>query len=891
MKTVKKEKRRKIAHIIQPAIVDKSSDLFVAQPITFETMKIAQKLAQEQVDVTLYYARFFDENISMPEEFQATRDLKRSILDIAAFEHKRKLPLIKDILDRLYEAASEAEYLIYTNVDIALMPHFYITVNQLIEKGYDAFFINRRTISKKYQSVSDIPLMYSEIGKPHGGQDCFVFKRSVYPEYYIGDICIGVPSFGKELVINLLCHATRFEEFKDLHLTFHLGNDRVWNYDENQDYRLHNINELKKIIKYYQESTKLPDHSWVDKIMAKLINPQIPEDKATIGVKNAQIPTKKLDIINSRQLGSMIHEAVAQLNADKNANAFQLLEEVSASLPKLIGLQYGKVLALARLKRTEEAIEILKRLLTAAPSHQQAQLLLDELSQTAKQTKKRVLTPINIYHCCVHKTASQWLKQILADARIYSYSGFQHHHLQTAMPNFGDKPLTERFLTEPFPQKTIVSPLYFSFDNFLTLPKPERYKAFFIMRDPRDLVISFYFSHTYSHSPNPKVLENRKILEKLSLTEGLLFTIEKMNERGHFSVLRSWIEAPEKDPDVLLLRYEDLTAPDNLVTFKKLFSHCQIQIPESVILALLQDYCFEKLSGGRNPGEEDHLSHYRKGIAGDWKNYFNDNISQKFKEVTGNLLTCLGYEAETMSDTQAISTKKFVRSDSNEQSKKLLVFTHIPKTGGGTLSSILSKNYAEDTILPLKYKSFTDVLTELSESQKKQIACCVGHIPFGLHEYFSKPAIYITLLRHPIDRVISLYYFILRQKVHRFHDELIAKQMTLKDFVVSGFEPVLNTQTRILAGLSGSPISRDELNMAKKNLEEHFFAVGTTEKFDDFLLMLQKRLGWKYISYQKKHVTYNRPRTEDIPGDVLKLIKERNELDLELYEFVKNQKW
>jgi hypothetical protein len=51
------------------------------------------------------------------------------------------------------------------------------------------------------------------------------------------------------------------------------------------------------------------------------------------------------------------------------------------------------------------------------------------------------------------------------------------------------------------------------------------------------------------------------------------------------------------------------------------------------------------------------------------------------------------------------------------------------------------------------------------------------------------------------------------------------------------------------------------------------------------------RLGWQDISYHKQNVTYNRPRTEDIPGDVLKIIKERNELDLELYEFVKNQKW
>ncbi len=714
------------------------------------------------------------------------------------------------------------------------------------------------------------------------------------------------------MLLNLLCHATQFEEFKDLHLTFHLGDDRVWRSDENKDYWHHNRNELKKVVKYYQESQQLPAHLWVDKIMA-IINPQIPEDMnipnaTTIGLENDKkayniSPTTELDISNPQQLGTMIHQAVVQLNANQNAKALKLLESILTIQPELIGLQYGKALALARLKRTEEAIEILQHILTVTPSYRQAQLLFDELSQTAKLIEKKNLTPINIYHCCVHKTASQWLMQILADARIYHNSGFKHYHLQSAMPSaFKGKALTERLLTEPLPQKTIVSPLYFSFDNFFALPKPNFYKAFFVMRDPRDLVISLYFSHKYSHQATENILKHRKLLNGLSLTEGLLFTIEKMNKKSHFAVLRSWIEAPEKDPNVLLLRYEDLIAPNNLGVFKKLFSHCDLQIPESVILALLQDYRFEKLSGGRNIGEEDHLSHYRKGIAGDWKNYFNDTINQKFKEVTGDLVTVLGYEASNlpkneMSSAPAISTKLSMPSYSKSESNKVLIFAHIPKAGGTTLKSIIRQNYAEDTIFEryhLKNETYTDILQKLSEQELKKIKCYVGHFCVGIHQNLPYPATYITLLRNPIDRIISLYYFIIRNTTHRFHDELIAKQMSLKDFVVSGFAPIANTQTGKLAcieKISDSPVSMDDLRIAKQNLGEHFLAVGTTEKFDDFLQILQKRFGWQDISYHKQNVTNNRLRIEDIPKSILKLIAERNELDLELYEFVKNRKW
>ena len=62
---------------------------------------------------------------------------------------------------------TNAEYLVYTNVDIALMPYFYSSVCKLIEHGLDAFVIIRRTISKQYLSVLEPPDMYTEIGQQH----------------------------------------------------------------------------------------------------------------------------------------------------------------------------------------------------------------------------------------------------------------------------------------------------------------------------------------------------------------------------------------------------------------------------------------------------------------------------------------------------------------------------------------------------------------------------------------------------------------------------------------------------------------------------------------------------------------------------------------------------
>lgn len=240
---------RTVAHLVNPVLVTKSSDLFVAQPVTYETMRVAREFARGRVEVMLLSAQYPEDRSVIPEGFRPTPDLERSVLDFGTFRQARKLPLLADVLDRLFEG-SDAEYLIFTNVDIALMPHFYIAVDRLIEEGYDALVINRRVISGRLTSVRDIPLMYTEIGTAHEGHDCFVFRREIYPRYKLGVVCIGVPWVGRALLWNLACHAKSFKECTNEHLTFHLGpgNDQAWQGKEHADYQAHNVQELLRIL-------------------------------------------------------------------------------------------------------------------------------------------------------------------------------------------------------------------------------------------------------------------------------------------------------------------------------------------------------------------------------------------------------------------------------------------------------------------------------------------------------------------------------------------------------------------------------------------------------------------------------------------------------------------
>ena len=241
----KKPGTLRLAHIINPAKVKKSSDLYRAQPITFKTMKVAKEFATHyapkgtSLDVTLYSAQFPWEGFRVPSNIKKTPRLSRSILDQGQFKVKRKLPLLKDILDRLYQV-SDADYFIFTNVDIGLLPHFYLTAAKIIESGTEAFVINRRTIGAYTGSTTQIPRMYAEIGQPHCGHDCFISKREIYPQFKLGSVCVGIRLVGRVLLWNLVRFAPTFKELKDYHLTFHIGEGKEWKNPAYLDYDYHN---------------------------------------------------------------------------------------------------------------------------------------------------------------------------------------------------------------------------------------------------------------------------------------------------------------------------------------------------------------------------------------------------------------------------------------------------------------------------------------------------------------------------------------------------------------------------------------------------------------------------------------------------------------------------
>lgn len=215
---------------------------------------------------------------------------------------------------------------------------------------------------------------------------------------------------------------------------------------------------------------------------------------------------------------------------------------------------------------------------------------------------------------------------------------------------------------------------------------------------------------------------------------------------------------------------------------------------------------------------------------------------------------------------------------------KALIFLHVPKSAGTTLNRLIEWEYPISQIYsvdPVLFRWSRARLFQLPQSRLRTFRVFKGHMPFGLHEKLPQPATYITVLREPVERVISAFFFMSNYKLHPNYWRFRREGWTLEDFVRRS--PRENVQSKMIAGADyDEPCTAEILAKAKDNLR-YFSVVGLTERFEESLALMKLRFGWKLESYSSFNVTRTRPKQRDLSQSTLDLIAERNCFDVELY--------
>jgi hypothetical protein len=174
-----------------------------------------------------------------------------------------------------------------------------------------------------------------------------------------------------------------------------------------------------------------------------------------------------------------------------------------------------------------------------------------------------------------------------------------------------------------------------------------------------------------------------------------------------------------------------------------------------------------------------------------------------------------------------------------------------------------------------------------------------GHMPFGLHQFIPQPSTYITVLRDPIKRAVSEYYYHRSRRTHPIADRA-ARRLTLTDYIKS--VRYNNPQTKALAGnfppyqyhwytmrptyhFYEGPCTEDTLAMAKSNLAGYFSLIGLTERFTETLALGKVLFGWKIARFTSIQQGPKRPQQSTCSAQERALITEYNPFDIELYQF------
>ena len=216
--------------------------------------------------------------------------------------------------------------------------------------------------------------------------------------------------------------------------------------------------------------------------------------------------------------------------------------------------------------------------------------------------------------------------------------------------------------------------------------------------------------------------------------------------------------------------------------------------------------------------------------------------------------------------------------------REALIFLHIPKTAGTTLNRIIEWQYnplSIFTIDPHGIRATPERFKTLSEQRRRQLRVVRGHMVYGIHEFLPQGALYITMLRDPVARLLSAYSFILRRPLNPMHRKLERGRLGVEAFIrVTPNRQ--NLQCRMLAGVEDVGCDERVLDIAKENITKSFSVVGLCERFEESLMLIVKTFGWEIPYYENRKVSKVRPAVEP---SVVEMIQEHNRFDMELYEF------
>lgn len=252
-----------------------------------------------------------------------------------------------------------------------------------------------------------------------------------------------------------------------------------------------------------------------------------------------------------------------------------------------------------------------------------------------------------------------------------------------------------------------------------------------------------------------------------------------------------------------------------------------------------------------------------------------------------------------------------------------LVFHHLTKTGGASLRrGALAENYPGEQLLALyeppagqgapapSVEAYSELFESIPPGEWAAIRCIAGHGTQWALAALREPARAFSLIRDPVERVISLHYYLrarsdeavdqgavagrlIRERDWSIADvyEHVAEAERRSEPALSPFFQYFDGQTRAIVAphlgfrLRAAEPTPAEESAIRETLEHVLrrYVLGCTSSWLVSMHVFARELGWTSTPTLRVNKTRDRPATNDLPEETIELIRRHNRLDEELH--------
>jgi Wzt C-terminal domain/Sulfotransferase family len=222
-----------------------------------------------------------------------------------------------------------------------------------------------------------------------------------------------------------------------------------------------------------------------------------------------------------------------------------------------------------------------------------------------------------------------------------------------------------------------------------------------------------------------------------------------------------------------------------------------------------------------------------------------------------------------------------------------LLHFHIPKTGGSALRAYLVDQLGADNVSPsVTAMQFAEALVYWSG-----VRAISGHFYPKWGDRLPKDRCNLTILRDPVDRLLSEFYFAKSNYGGRMRN-FDVKALELDDYletIESPYAEVVSLQTRMLSPLGGrlsdapDALSVNDQVVAAMRAMEDFQLIGVQEELEDFACMLVARFGWEAKPLRLVNVTAVRTKKSELSSSQHHRLQRLLEPELEVYRHAKSR--